>query len=555
MISGRDLEILGSIVWLLAIVHPSRAQHLTWLNHYGTADAVAMNSGFIMAVGESGYVYSVGSAGSPSLDVGGNELTITGLQDLVVMKFDSDGEIQWAKAIGAECPSGDMDRGLQVVYGAGLNGILASGTYSSTAQFDTIQVIGGCPGQVNMFIASFSESGDCQWAKGVRGTSVFPTALVESQSLAIVFGDAFVSYAQFDDMTFLAPGAFMACYDADGYLVSTGPTLTNGSVRDAVGVEDELVICGWYQGVDTLWEVPLAATAVGPEGFVARVDTGGTVSWLQTFVPDTSARITSVKVTDSGKIYLTGRFLGRVVVDSDTLYGYPGVISGMIACLNSDGSLNWAKTVKGPGFDGISDVELGVDGTVFVQGRMTGDVQVADAWIELETAEREMYVAELDSMGHCVGIIQMGRVQNSSVGSVVFDDALYVSYNYDSTLVVDGTTVPVNGVGVPDIFIAKFDSLPNATAIQTSPIQCGGTLHIYANPNKGECTIDLPLGLRFTPDLRLTVRDQAGQVIMTIPIRAHDAKIALDVRAQALGIYHVELSDGRQRFTGNVLFE
>jgi hypothetical protein len=80
-------------------------------------------------------------------------------------------------------------------------------------------------------------------------------------------------------------------------------------------------------------------------------------------------------------------------------------------------------------------------------------------------------------------------------------------------------------------------------------------LHIYANPNNGLCTIDLPEELRLTDDLMLSVFDNTGQLVQRVPLRYNEQGVRLDIRAQARGIYHVELGDGQQRYTGTIVFE
>jgi hypothetical protein len=96
--------------------------------------------------------------------------------------------------------------------------------------------------------------------------------------------------------------------------------------------------------------------------------------------------------------------------------------------------------------------------------------------------------------------------------------------------------------------------LSGFSGVQQMPLVDQG-LHIYANPNNGLCTIDLPDALRPTNDLMLSIYDQQGQLVQRAPLTFLEDGIRLDIRAQAKGIYHVELGDGRQRYTGTIVFE
>ena len=82
-----------------------------------------------------------------------------------------------------------------------------------------------------------------------------------------------------------------------------------------------------------------------------------------------------------------------------------------------------------------------------------------------------------------------------------------------------------------------------------------GTLRMAPNPTNGLCTIDLPQSLRATDGLVLSVYDNTGVLVQRTPLEFREQGVKLDVRAQAKGVYHVELSDGQQRYSGSIVFE
>jgi hypothetical protein len=65
----------------------------------------------------------------------------------------------------------------------------------------------------------------------------------------------------------------------------------------------------------------------------------------------------------------------------------------------------------------------------------------------------------------------------------------------------------------------------------------------------------LPTHLRFTNGLLLSIFDQTGQLVQRVPVTLGNAGIQVDIRAEAKGLYHVELGDGQQRYTGRIVFE
>jgi hypothetical protein len=133
-------------------------------------------------------------------------------------------------------------------------------------------------------------------------------------------------------------------------------------------------------------------------------------------------------------------------------------------------------------------------------------------------------------------------------------DALYLSFSFDSTMQFVDTTLTNPGGANMSCLVAKLGEL-NWTTSMRSMESTSGELHIYANPNNGICTIDLPEELRLTDDLMLSVFDNTGQLVQRVPLRYNEQGVRLDIRAQARGIYHVELGDGQQRYTGTIVFE
>ena len=163
-------------------------------------------------------------------------------------------------------------------------------------------------------------------------------------------------------------------------------------------------------------------------------------------------------------------------------------------------------------------------------------------------------MARLDTNGNVLGLVQLGRVMQIGSGSILAnEDGVFLSNMFDSTMVYGPLVVPVLNGGA-EVVGAKFKDVEGFTGIPHA-FSLGGGLHIYANPNNGLCTIDLPATLRRTNDLVLTIYDNTGQVVQRVPLNFSTEGVRVDIRAQAKGIYHVELGDGVQRYAGTIVFE
>ncbi len=256
----------------------------------------------------------------------------------------------------------------------------------------------------------------------------------------------------------------------------------------------------------------------------------------------------------SGNMVALGIFKDSLFVAGDTLTGPLSRYTPFLVSVTPNGDLQWIRAIGSSDQAYLVDVALGPDDDVYAMGRFKSDAQLPGVLLEASSSWNS-FIARFDPTdGHCVAAYQYGPCAFGSGSVVPTAHGLYVSGEFDSTLVIGTYALEASQYGATDYLLMKFDSLSGFTGISAMPLQ-QGNLHIYANPNKGTCTIDLPTALRLTDDLVLSIVDQTGQVVQRIPLRYTTEGVAIDIRAQATGIYHVELGDGEQRYTGTIVFE
>jgi hypothetical protein len=106
--------------------------------------------------------------------------------------------------------------------------------------------------------------------------------------------------------------------------------------------------------------------------------------------------------------------------------------------------------------------------------------------------------------------------------------------------------------GGADIFVAKFGGF---TAVPILKTAANGELYIYANPNNGTCTIEMPEALLYEHDLVLRIMDLQGRLVQQSALRMNEGTIQLDIQAQAKGTYVAEVGNSKVRYTGRIVFE
>jgi hypothetical protein len=114
----------------------------------------------------------------------------------------------------------------------------------------------------------------------------------------------------------------------------------------------------------------------------------------------------------------------------------------------------------------------------------------------------------------------------------------------------DGIHLP--SYGYDDIFVAKIDL---TTSIPEYRIDGSNELFIYANPNLGKCTIDVPDDFLYENNLVLRIFDISGKLIRQTPLVTNQGRIQLSLEQEAKGIYTATLSNSEKTYHGRIVFE
>ena len=178
----------------------------------------------------------------------------------------------------------------------------------------------------------------------------------------------------------------------------------------------------------------------------------------------------------------------------DTLHGASGRLSYFIASLNSSGTLEWATPISSPTYVGLTfDIAIGPDDGIYALGYFQNELAIGSTSISAASTKHG-FVARFDTTGACTAAWHFGHAAFPTGSVLPTDHGVFVSSVYDSTMVFANMEVPAYQEGTPNFFVAKLDAIEGYTGTH-SMVPLDSQLHIYANPNNGLCTIELPQGL------------------------------------------------------------
>lgn len=542
--------LVATSLYILVVSVP--AQSIQWVKHYGSANVYV--SGFKLATAPDGSIYGTGSIEDGAIDFDGNASPVLGDRDIIVAKWDSSGINQWVRTIGGIPVQDDWDRGEFIQYEPFADRLIVNGTYSNQADFGPDQ-FDEADDHRSIFLASYHPDGTCEWVRAVRSAAIFNTYLITDDSGDCYwFGNSFLGSPQFLGFpsVIVPSGGFVARYDDSGELRSARRILKYGNVAGAAWVDSThwLLSIGALEG-EELFGVDLGVTAVA-SGVLALVDTSGAVLWFHRHQGTEGYANGSAgcAVIGSHAIFW-GAFGGEMTFDGQVLNSSPAWSTSYLASYGLDGEPEWIRPFWTNGSCGLS-LKLAVDNasTIYVAGDFTDTTQIG-SMEAIPNGEASSFLARFDTLGNCLSALYYGPSMGS-LGSVALSgDAIVLSAPYTGNIPFGPAVLPATN----SVLLAKLDTLTGYTGVGPAFMSLQEELLIRANPNNGLCTVQLPAHLRFTNDLVLSIFDQTGRLVQRVPVTMGHAGVEVDIQAQAKGIYQVELGDGRQRYTGRIVFE
>ncbi len=317
--------------------------------------------------------------------------------DILVAKYDSDGNFIWARTIGGEGRESSIDMCTD-----GNDNVYMAGFYAGTIDFDPGPGtdIHELIGTHDAFLLKMSPSGDFIWAGTWGGWTESPAdwtvarAVDTDASGNVYVAGSFITLTDFDpggDTWWIEPTStgwtdcFLSKLSGDGtfqWAVGWGGVLKDESLGVAVDVNDDIFVTGYInETVDFDPGPGVLEYTAGYQGaaFLSKFDPNGELFWAHGWGSDlpygfhSENRGISVDVDDGGFAVVTGIFSETVDFDPG-----PGIAESSSVDKHSDmfvtrfdpnGIYQWHGAWGGPhDWGGTSEVTVGPMGHIYCSG-------------------------------------------------------------------------------------------------------------------------------------------------------------------------------------------
>jgi hypothetical protein len=462
-----------------------------------SAGGVGYDDGRSIATDASGNVFVTGFFESPTLAFDTTVLTNAGLVNIFIVKYDTAGNVLWAKSAGGTI----NDIGVSVT--ADLNGnVLVTGTYESpTITFGTTVLTNS--GGRDIFIVKYDAGGNVLWAKSAGST---------------------------------------------GFDYSTGiSTDVNGNV----------FVTGFFESTTLTFGTTVLNNAGSANIFIAKYDVNGNPLWARSAGGTGYDYGNSVSADASGNVVVTGTFDSSTLTFSTTVLTNAGSSDIFIAKYDAGGNVLWAKSAGGTNPDNGNSVSVDALGNVLVAGQFRsptitfGTSSLANE--DTSGVTYDIFIVMYGYLGNLIWIKSAGSNEDEGaycISSDVNYNVLITGY-FNSSMLTLGASVLTNSSFSKDFFVAMLDGHSGQEEYMSDE-----GMFVYPNPTTGKFRIMLKNQYlsagqaSSTPNTELTVYNMLGKKIYQGAISGTETDF--DLSHQPGGIYFVKMYNGKTVLTQKI---
>lgn len=274
-----------------------------------------------------GNVFVTGYFYSSSMDFGGASVTNAGEWDIFIVKYNSDGIVQWAKSEG-----GDWIDDAQSVAVDDEGNIFVAGWYSSssiTIGPSTLTNTNCC--SLDLLLAKYDSSGTALWAQSATGDwhDHTQSVTVDNSGNSYITGYFISSSLTFGPTTLTNAGdydLFLAKYDAGGNLVWAQGAASGGAREQAQSVTADdfgnVYMTGWFaSSFITFGSTTLTNATIGlDEIFLVKFDGDGNAVWAKSAGDNIHDQSHGVAADIFGNVWIAGGYASpSIVFDSSVI--------------------------------------------------------------------------------------------------------------------------------------------------------------------------------------------------------------------------------------------
>lgn len=556
------------IIFLLLFFFPFllQSQSLQWAKRIGGPE---FDGAYSIAIDKDGNVYTVGLfTDSVDFDPGSGIYSFGEEERLntYVSKLDANGVLIWAKQIGQN----QNTMGFSVLVDS-LKNVIIAGEYLGTVDFDpgpgNYSLPAASPGFWDAFILKLDSVGNFVWAGRFGATlddyinsidldadgNIYITGLFAN---TVDFNPAIDTYTMTSagkDDAFICKLSKHGIFQWAHRLGGPEDDQANSISVDAIG---NVYIIGEYRATVDLNTGPLTelhtATDSGLDIFVLKLESAGNFIWANSIGGKDAEHGMTIKVDNSGNLFLAGAFKDSVDFDSgpgETILYEPGRGDIFVARYDTSGILVWVKQIGSSDFDIALSIDADANGNVYTTGyfmRAT-DFDPGTGTFILDPGSvyhADAFISKLDYNGNFVWAERIGGAGSDYGRSIAVNPTgnIYACGFYEMASSFNSSPFTyLLSAGWSDCYVVKYLS----SNVSVSDLSIEHSLKLYPVPAANQLTLEFS---RTINKCHIEILNTLGACIYNETSINTQVK-TIDLTNFGTGIYLLRLHDGAKIYT------
>jgi len=583
----KSLIIATSLIFLIFLNATSQSTGFEWAKGITCSEEFSPSS---VKIDSDGNIFIAGEfSGKADLKTGENLLSIEsqGYEDSFFLKYNSQGQLIWAKTIGGKYNAVCNDMVLD-----NHSNIYMTGRFTGKVDFDTgagnyeLDSNGGA----DLYIAKYDSDGAFLWAVRIGGDGLFNDGDDEGTSITIDTENNILVTGWFQGTVDFNPGAgvhnlstarvscFILKLSTDGeFIWAEKINSPNGGVEGhtiKTDTKNNVYVSGLFRAATDFNPgegTSILEPAENYAAFLVKLDKNANFRWA--IQPGGYAINTNLdkkrpfEIDSEGNIILAFDFSNTVDFnpkEEEALLTSDGIFTDLfIQKLDSLGNLLWVKQIGGPDNEDLGGLSIDENDNIYITGYYTGTVDFDPGTSTYElTAGNEwnigLFIAKYSPEGNLIWAHPVNWVEN--------DGTFSYGYGNDITTDIAGNVISVgkfggkynfNPNGIPSVlssaeteysfsgYVIKLDGITTNINHFENDI----SFSYYPNPFSDKITIS---GKVQFENAKLWLRSVTGQTIIQKK-NISGNHIELNTGTMPAGIYFLEMKQKDAQFVVKVM--
>ncbi|MCG3165097.1 MAG: hypothetical protein POELPBGB_00858 [Bacteroidia bacterium] len=537
------------LIFILNLVQLCNAQTPQWIwAKYGLH--TDYTEGFAVCIDSEGNTYLSGFFKGNTLVFGNTTLTnsdnTNSTFDIFIVKYDSDGNLQWAKS--AAGPAAD-DWCYDMTCDA-LGNVLLTGFFrGSSITFSNTTLTN--PG---FFLVKFDGLGNVIWARDAIGNCETRSVVTDENNNIFITGWFNTSTLQIENITLTNGGFvgtkdyFIAKYDPSGnveWAKKAGGIGNDQGMGVSTDLSGNVYVTGDFKSSTiTFGTITLSNTnSDSLDVFVAKYNSEGTVIWANKEGGMSSDGGQCIVTSPVGNSYVTGWYYSSTFQFGNNTINRVGPWGNkdmFVAKYDSTGNVIWSKSVVSIYDVNAWSIALDMSENIFIAGGYAGTVDFGAFSLVSSGGIDPAFVVKYNSEG-----TEQCAFKLSSGG----DDWLIISVDDYGNLYLGGDWAGASGisnlpvVGFENAFISKFRF--NCEPVAIDNFMKDNCITTYPNPATTHITIEmnsLPIAIgNRTSNYECRIMNTTGQLVTLSVVEGQ--RSTFDISFLAPGLYLLQVFD------------